>query len=52
MKPTKNCLKGRRKRGGLRKNNIDGVNLIKVYYAQVVNITIKHLCTINYANKN
>jgi hypothetical protein len=41
IKPPKNCLKrGRRKEeGGLRKSNIEEVNLIKVLYMQVVNIT-------------
>jgi hypothetical protein len=32
----------------LRKSNIDGVNLIKVYYIMYVNITMKPLCTVIY----
>jgi hypothetical protein len=37
--------------GRSRKTNIDGVNLIKVYYMHVVNIRMKPLFTI-YVNKN
>jgi hypothetical protein len=33
--------------GWLRKNNIDGVNLIKIYYMHIVNITMKSIHSIN-----
>jgi hypothetical protein len=35
MKPTKNRKQGGKEGGVLRKSNIDGVNLIKVYYIHV-----------------
>jgi hypothetical protein len=46
MKPTKNCSKGGGRRR-LRKRNIYWVNLIKVHYKHIVNITMKSLCMIN-----
>jgi hypothetical protein len=45
MEPTKNCKKERGE--GLRKSNIDGVNLVKVHYMHVVHITTNPLHTIN-----
>jgi uncharacterized membrane protein YkgB len=43
MKPTNNVEKEGEKGGWLRKNNIDGVNLIKVYYVHIITITMKSL---------
>jgi transposase len=40
VKSTKSCLKAGAGRRVLRKNNIDQVNLIKVHYMHIVNITI------------
>jgi hypothetical protein len=46
-RPTKTYKKEGEKVEWLRKNNIDGVNLIKAHYMHVVNITKKLLCIIN-----
>jgi hypothetical protein len=52
MKPTKNCLKDVEKGRELRKSNTDEVNLIRVSICMCVDITMKPLYTLIYANKN
>jgi hypothetical protein len=47
MKHTKSVLKGNEKGGGLRKSNIDGMNLIRVYHMDIcIFISIKALLRI------
>jgi hypothetical protein len=43
----KNYYKGGEEGEDLRKRNVDGVNLIKAHYMQVVNIIMKPICTVN-----
>jgi hypothetical protein len=52
MKPTKNCLKDVEEGRELRKSNTDEVNLIRVSICMCVDITMKPLYTLIYANKN
>jgi hypothetical protein len=48
MKPTKKLfLKKEEEEEQIKKSNIDGINLIKVHFMHVVNITMKTLCIIN-----
>jgi hypothetical protein len=47
MKATQNCFKKKGIGKELGKNNIDGMNLIKIHYMHNVNTTMKPLYTIN-----